>query len=377
MAAIQKREGKNGVTYRVQVRVQGLPPQTRTFKRLTDAKTWAQQTEAAVHRGDFRPVHQQAKKHTLKAVIDRYRREELPHRAASTQRAMNTYLKHWEQELGDYALSHLTAELIAGKVDALAKAGDARRKPKRSKDTDKGAASSPRPKSRKTVKLYRDALELLLKHAKQWGLLGANPMDGVSRVTKLRNARTRYLSDEERDRLLRAAKASDNKQLYPIVAFALATGARKGEITGLKLPDLNLEQGSAILRDTKNGETRSVPVVDHLKEALSAHLEWRKQAFADLDPPTPWLFPRRDGQQPIDIRKAWENARDAAKLEDFRFHDLRHSTASYLAMNGASLLEIAAVLGHKTLQMVQRYAHLSDDHTRDIVTRMNEKIFQE
>ena len=64
-----------------------------------------------------------------------------------------------------------------------------------------------------------------------------------------------------------------------------------------------------------------------------------------------------------------------ANLQDFRFHDLRHSTASYLAMNGASLAEIAAVLGHKTLAMVKRYAHLSDTHTSKVLERMNQAIF--
>jgi integrase len=64
-----------------------------------------------------------------------------------------------------------------------------------------------------------------------------------------------------------------------------------------------------------------------------------------------------------------------AKISDFRFHDLRHSAASYLAMNGASLAEIAEVLGHKTLQMVKRYAHLSEAHTSSVVAKMNERIF--
>ena len=92
-------------------------------------------------------------------------------------------------------------------------------------------------------------------------------------------------------------------------------------------------------------------------------------------PPKRWLFPRADGQSPIDIRKAWENARDAAGLVDFRFHDLRHSTASYLAMSGASQLEIAEVLGHRTLQMVRRYAHLSESHVKGLVTELNDKLF--
>lgn len=75
------------------------------------------------------------------------------------------------------------------------------------------------------------------------------------------------------------------------------------------------------------------------------------------------------------IRKSWERILLDCKIEDFRFHDLRHSAASYLAMNGASLAEIAEVLGHKTLQMVKRYAHLSEAHTASVVEKMNNKIF--
>ncbi len=77
----------------------------------------------------------------------------------------------------------------------------------------------------------------------------------------------------------------------------------------------------------------------------------------------------------MDLRSPWETAVKKAELQDFKFHDLRHSAASYLAMNGASLAEIAEVLGHKTLQMVKRYAHLSEGHTACVVASMNNKIF--
>ena len=77
----------------------------------------------------------------------------------------------------------------------------------------------------------------------------------------------------------------------------------------------------------------------------------------------------------MDLRAPWEAALKKAGIEDFRFHDLRHSAATYLAMNGASLAEIAEVLGHKTLQMVKRYTHLSEAHTAGVVARMNERIF--
>jgi integrase len=77
----------------------------------------------------------------------------------------------------------------------------------------------------------------------------------------------------------------------------------------------------------------------------------------------------------VDLRKPWETALARAEIADFHFHDLRHSAASYLAMNGASLAEIADTLGHKTLQMVKRYSHLSEAHTAAVVSRMNERIF--
>jgi integrase len=89
------------------------------------------------------------------------------------------------------------------------------------------------------------------------------------------------------------------------------------------------------------------------------------------------LFPSPSGKSPRDIRSAWKTALKRAGIIHFRFHDLRHTAASYLAMNGTSLMEIAEVLGHKTLAMVKRYAHLSEAHTRSVVERMNRAVFGE
>ena len=90
---------------------------------------------------------------------------------------------------------------------------------------------------------------------------------------------------------------------------------------------------------------------------------------------TELVFPGNNLKKPVDLRTPFETALKRAETNDFRWHDLRHSCASYLAMNGASLAEIAEILGHKTLQMVKRYAHLSDAHTSKVVARMNEAIF--
>jgi site-specific recombinase XerD len=92
---------------------------------------------------------------------------------------------------------------------------------------------------------------------------------------------------------------------------------------------------------------------------------------------TQLVFPDRTGTKPLSIREAWKHAVQHAEISDFRFHDLRHSAASYLVMSGASLAEIAEILGHKTLSMVKRYAHLSEAHTARVVARMNAAIFGE
>jgi integrase len=380
MATIQKREGRKGPSYRVMVRMKGFPDQVRSFKRLTDAKQWASDTESGIRKGEFKNVIRTAASKTLQDVIDRFRKEVFIHRAESTKRAESSFVVYWEKTLGSYALAYITADMVSDKLAELAAAGDGRRK---AADEDEGTSATkapkapPKPKSRKTMKHYRDTLAVLFKYAIQWGWTASSPLEGVNRITKIRNERIRYLNDAERKRLLEACKASDNEHLYPVVVFALSTGARKNEILGLTLADLDLDRDTAVLRDTKNGDTRAVPVVHHLRDVLAAQIEKVKDVYKELgSPPGPrWLFPRRDGKAPIDIRAAWENARDAAEIPDFRFHDLRHSTASYLAMNGASLVEIAEILGHRTLQMVRRYAHLSESHVKGVVRELNEKLF--
>jgi len=109
MATIVKRERQGGTVYLVDIRIHGFPRQKKTFKRLTDAKLCAQQTEAAIRRGEFHDVVSTARRKTVKDVIDRYRQDVLPHKAPSTQRADATYLAFWERSLGKSALSNPTS----------------------------------------------------------------------------------------------------------------------------------------------------------------------------------------------------------------------------------------------------------------------------
>jgi integrase len=141
-------------------------------------------------------------------------------------------------------------------------------------------------------------------------------------------------------------------------------------LLSLRWPDVDLKRGTLTFHQTKNGERRAVPLTGQALALMGQHAKVRR-----LD--TMLVFPNATGKRPVGIREAFEGAVERAGIVDFRFHDLRHTFASYLAMNGASLLEIAEVLGHKTLAMVKRYAHLCEAHTRGVVERMNRAVFGE
>ncbi len=349
MAVIEPR----GRGFRARVRLKGFPPQSAAFERLTDARRWAQQTEAAIREGrHFKTV--EAKKHTVGELIDRYIAEVLPTKPRSRDK-QESQLKWWKGQIGVYLLSDVTPSLLGQCRDRLA-----------AQATRRGPTHSP-----STVLRYLAALSHAFSVAvKEWGWLEDNPMRKVTKP-KEPKGRVRFLSDDERERLLAACRTSECPYLYVIVVLALSTGMRYGEIMHLHWSNVDLVKGRIILHDTKNGERRNVPVTGHAHQELEKLSKVRR-----ID--TTLVFPNTNfGEQarPYEIRKSWHTALRTAEIDNFRFHDLRHSTASYLAMNGASLSEIAEVLGHKTLQMVKRYAHLSEAHTTKVVRALNDRLF--
>ena len=178
--------------------------------------------------------------------------------------------------------------------------------------------------------------------------------------------KVRFLVRDERDRLLAVCRDARSAFLYPVVVLALATSMRKGEILKLRWADVDLEARSVVLHETKNGERRRVSLLAFAVDALRS---WGKLRQLNDDRE----FPITTGA----LDYAWQKARADAELNDFRFHDLRHTTGSYLAMGRCSPLEIAEVLGHKSLAMVKRYAHLWEDHTKSVVERMNASLFKD
>ena len=189
MANIEKRISKDGKTsYRVKIRLKGFPSQSATFERLTDAKKWTQQTESAIREGrHFKTT--EAKRHTLAELIDRYCRDVLPTKPKNA-RDQKRQLEWWKTEIGSHALADVTPSLIAQHRDKLAS----------------GITSHGKPRSPATVNRYMAALSVVFTTAvKEWGWMDDNPMRKVTKPKESRG-RVRFLSDDERIRLLKACK---------------------------------------------------------------------------------------------------------------------------------------------------------------------------
>jgi integrase len=149
-------------------------------------------------------------------------------------------------------------------------------------------------------------------------------------------------------------------RLKPIVITALSTGMRRGEIINLKWDDVDFSQGHITIWESKNGESHTAPMSDLLAETLRRQKEERR-------PRNPLVFPSPTGKPYTDFRQSFKSACREARITDFRFHDLRHTFASHLVMNGVDLTTVKELLGHKTLVMTLRYAHLSQGHKKKAV----------
>lgn len=358
MATIEKRKSSSGsVTYRVKVRLKGKPTESATFERLTDAKRWAVQTEASIREGRYFQSSA-GKNKTLNDAIDRYVRDVLPSLKAKDSRL--THLKMWSKAAGSRHIKDITPVLIKEILDDL-------------KATPFQIGKTTKTRSDATINRYLASLSPVMAFASEWEWISDNPCHKV-RKGKESRGRTRFLTEEEVQKLLHACEeAKDTPELKIIVLLAITTGGRRGEISSLRWNHVDFQRRRVIFVDTKNGETRASPLVGPAYDALK---KWSRVLPIDKNQ---YVFPGRTERtinKPLDFQKPWSTALKRSGIKDFRFHDLRHTAASHLAMNGAGIREIADILGHKTLEMVKRYSHLTQDHKTAVVERMTTAIFK-
>lgn len=179
----------------------------------------------------------------------------------------------------------------------------------------------------------------------------------------------RFLSREELHNLFEYCKKSKNPHLYGMVLIAASMGLRFGETANLQWKHVDFVNGFVTLETTKNGDRRVVPLPDQLAKYLK-NLERSK-------PPEEFLFPSKDPSKrhaPSLIRKAFQKALKDAGIENFKYHDLRHTCASHLAMNGATQGELMEILGHRSPTMTKRYAHFSKEHIARVLQKTSNNL---
>lgn len=333
MATIRKRTGRKGGKatkgWQAIVRRGDHRPQYKTFATRSEAEAWATAVENAINRDEFTSAPE-AKKRTLSDLLERYRKSEVPKKRDGKN--AERYLDFWIEELGHFKVSAVTRAQIVEIRDRMVET-----------------------RSPATVNRYIATLRHAFRIAEtDWEWATRNPCQKLA--LKEPRGRDRHLSDKEITRLLNAARASEHPHMYVLVLIGLTTGARRGEINGLLWGDVDLKKGRATLHATKNTDKRTLVLVPAVVEELKK-LPRRIDSGRIFDSPNP------EGKRTFpNFNRAWDDVRDRAKLKNFRFHDLRHTFASRMAMNGYSLPEIAGALGHRTLAMVQRYAHLTEGH---------------
>ncbi|QQG35391.1 MAG: site-specific integrase [Micavibrio aeruginosavorus] len=344
MAYIQERISKTGKkSYRALIRMRGYSSVSATFPRKTDAVLWAKETETAMHQGKYFKSSE-SRKRTVADLVDRYL-DRVRKDSEERHENLKFMLLWWKQEIGHCILSNLTKAIISEKIDLLAATTW-----KLKNGTIKNISPA---RVNRYIAAFSHACTIAVN---EWEWLESNPFQKISKLREPRG-RTRFLDDDERARLLTECKKSKAQYLYPVVILALSTGSRQSEILGLKWKDIDFARKCIILHKTKNKEKRVVPLSGHAYDLIK-ELSRVRRIDTDLVFPSP-----SDPKQHWDVRASWDFAVKKAAIPDFRFHDLRHSAASYLAMNGATLAEISEVLGHKTLAMVSSDVPIQVKHT--------------
>ena len=339
MATFRKRSG----SWQALIKRKGFGQIARTFDTKADAEVWARQLEAEMDRGVF-VSRKEAENTTLSEALDRYEREITVKKKGFQEKAL---IKKWKSHpLAIRSLPSIQGKDIANYRD------------------DRLKTVSPN-----TVRLELAVISHLYTIAvKEWGMAGlVNPVSQI-RKPKLPQGRDRRLLPGELDRIL---SASDSPVLSALVRFAIEAGARRGEISRMTWDLVDLKKRTAILSETKNGEKRTVPLSTEAVRILSGLARRIDGKVWGMRPDSiTQAFLRALAR----ARKAYEKECEEKKekpdpsfLVDLTFHDLRHEATSRFFERGLNPMQVAAITGHKTLQMLKRYTHLKAEDLAEML----------
>lgn len=316
MASIRQRSG----VWQAQVRRFGYPSEFKTFSTKAEAQTWARAIEAAMDQGVHQATHS-ARSVLLSELLVRYGEQVSPTKRSRLreQQTIQFMLRH---KMAAYSMDKLTPAVVASYRDERLK------------------TVAPA-----TIIRELSILSSVISHArKEWGLPSDNPC-ALVRKPASPQGRNRLLKADEEARLLEELKPVRRRSpwMVPLVQLALETAMRRGELLSLRWENVNLVAQTALLPMTKNGTARTVPLS---KKAVAI--------FRALpsDKPGP-VFPLTY----MVVNNCFVAACERAGIVDLHFHDLRHTATTRLAEKLPNVIELAAVTGHQTIQMLKRYYH--------------------
>ena len=281
-------------------------------------------------------------------------------RSAGSIRAQETHMKRVEPLFGHLQLKQISTGMIQRYLDK--RMGEPKEhRTLKGKSSEERTASGLGKLKPSTINRELMCMSAIFREGVKRGYLEKNPCKGIKQLAE-QNQIVRYLSDDEETAILNAC--SDT--MKPIVLCALHTGMRREEMLSLKWQEVDLEQRLIRVRFSKSKKSRYIPVNDQLLEVLKALPRWDdcEYVFANPDTRNRWF----------DIKVAWAYTIRRSKVKNFRFHDLRHTFASRLVQSGVQIQVVQELLGHATLEMTQRYAHLAPGDLRRAVDLLARKI---
>lgn len=316
MASIRKRSG----VWQARVRRKGYPDEVNSFDTKAEAQAWARSIESAMDQGVHQTVHS-ARNILLTDLLQRYVEEVSPTKR-SELRERQTIQFMQRHKIAAYSMEKLTPAVVAGYRD------------ERLKTVAAG-----------TIIRELSILSSAISHArKEWGLPTANPC-ALVRKPAAPQGRTRLLTANEEARLIAELQPirRRSKWMAPLVALALETAMRRGELLSMRWENVNLQAQTVLLPLTKNGTARVVP----LSKKAVAVLEALPNSSTGLVFPISYMV----------VNNCFVDACKRAQIANLHFHDLRHTATTRLAEKLPNVIELASVTGHQTIQMLKRYFH--------------------
>jgi integrase len=346
MATVKKKFNKKGVVYRVDWYDPEGRRHRKDFELKKEADAWRGKVDASKKEGRYHDVFdlKQETLTTFNELADRYVENYQDQKCFS--RLKYYLMEEYRKAFGERRLAEISY------LDMETYRNQRKRTPTR----------SGKPRTDATVNRELSTLRHMLNKAVEWGMLEVSPFNKGSRLmVKENNHRLRFLSEAEIEALLKECPS----HLRPIVETALNTGMRRGELLNLKWEQIR--NGFIYLQGamTKSGKGRQIPINDRLAEVFREVRRGNQLKSA-------YVFCDSKGRRFYEVKRSFATACRRAGIEDFRFHDLRHTFASHLVVKGVSLKAVQELLGHADIKMTMRYSHLSQAHLREAVAVLNQ-----